>query len=66
VAKKAKRIGLLFSTAPVAKMIPPDRVEDIPDIESPDGYIFTDGCGLISPHLAQNLARRVGIVFRDR
>jgi len=66
VAKMAKRIGLLFSTARVAKVIPPDRVEDIPDIESPDGYVFTDGCGLISPHLAQDLARRLGIVFRDR
>lgn len=65
VAKKAKRIGLLFSTARVAKIVPPDRVEDIGDVESND-YIFTDGCGLISPRLAQELARKVGIVFRDR
>ncbi|GAB1319470.1 hypothetical protein MFIFM68171_09680 [Madurella fahalii] len=65
VAKKAKRIGLLFSTARVAKIVPPDRVEDIPDVESSD-YVFTDGCGLISPRLAQELARKVGIVFRDR
>jgi regulator of nonsense transcripts 1 len=65
VAKKAKRIGLLFSTAKAAMTISPDRVEDIPDIETAD-YIFTDGCGLIAPQLAQELARRVGIVFRDR
>lgn len=65
VAKKAKRIGLLFSTAKVAMTVSPDRVEDIPDIESAD-YIFTDGCGLVSPRLAQELARTVGIVFRDR
>lgn len=65
VAKKAKRIGLLFSTARVATTVSPDRVEDIPDIESAD-YVFTDGCGLIAPRLAQELARRVGIVFRDR
>lgn len=65
VAKKAKRIGLLFSTAQVATIVPPDRVEDIPDIESED-YVFTDGCGLIAPRLAQELARKVGIVFRDR
>ncbi|KAL2164903.1 hypothetical protein VTH06DRAFT_199 [Thermothelomyces fergusii] len=65
VAKKAKRIGLLFSTAKVAMTISPDRVEDIPDIETTD-YIFTDGCGLIAPQLAQELARRVGIVFRNR
>ena len=50
VAKKAKRIGLLFSTARVAKIVKPDRVKDIPDVESID-YIFTDGCGLISPHI---------------
>jgi regulator of nonsense transcripts 1 len=65
VAKKAKRIGLLFSTAKVAMTVSPDRVEDIPDIESAD-YIFTDGCGMIAPVLAQELSRRVGIVFRDR
>jgi regulator of nonsense transcripts 1 len=65
VAKKAKRIGLLFSTAKVAMTISPERVEDVPDIESAD-YIFTDGCGMIAPVLAQELSRRVGIVFRDR
>jgi hypothetical protein len=65
VAKKAKRIGLLFSSAKVAMAVSPDRVEDIPDIESAD-YIFTDGCGMIAPVLAQELSRRVGIVFRDR
>ncbi|KAK3903257.1 RNA dependent RNA polymerase-domain-containing protein [Staphylotrichum tortipilum] len=65
VAKKAKRIGLLFSTAKVATTITPDRVEDIEDIETAD-YVFTDGCGLIAPRLAQELARRVGIAFRDR
>jgi len=65
VAKKAKRIGLLFSTAKVARIINPDRVEDIGDVETAD-YVFTDGCGLIAPWLAQELARRVGIAFRDR
>ena len=65
VAKKAKRIGLLFSTAQAALTINPDRVEDIPDIEK-DDYVFTDGCGLIAPRLAQDLARRRGIVFRDK
>ncbi|KAK0662097.1 hypothetical protein QBC41DRAFT_307151 [Cercophora samala] len=42
--------------------IPPDRVKDIPDIETAD-YIFTDGCGLISPDLAQELARSALVVF---
>ncbi|KAK4196115.1 putative RNA-dependent RNA polymerase [Triangularia verruculosa] len=65
VAKKAKRIGLLFSTAAVTMNIHPDCVEDIPDVETTD-YIFTDGCGLISPDLAQELARRRRIIFRNR
>jgi hypothetical protein len=65
VAKKAKRIGLLFSTAQIATHVPSERCEDIADIET-DDYIFTDGCGLISPILAKELARKVRIVFRDK
>lgn len=64
VGKKAKRIGLLFSSAKTAMVIPPDRVEDIPDVETPD-YCFTDGCGLIAPSLAKELARRTRILFRE-
>jgi hypothetical protein len=64
VAKKAKRIGLLFSTASVAMDVHPNRCEDIEDVRTED-YIFTDGCGLISPHLAHELARKLGISFRN-
>lgn len=64
VQKKAKRIGLLFSEARAVMIVPPDRCEDIADIETAD-YNFTDGCGLISPHLARDLARRMGIVHRN-
>lgn len=64
VGKKAKRIGLLFSSTTAAMMIPPDRCEDIADIETAD-YVFTDGCGLIAPSLAQDLARRTRILFRN-
>ncbi|KAG4270545.1 hypothetical protein FPRO04_11414 [Fusarium proliferatum] len=64
VGKKAKRIGLLFSSSKTAMIINPDRCEDIPDIET-DDYVFTDGCGLIAPSLAQELARRTRIIFRD-
>ncbi|EXK24346.1 hypothetical protein FOMG_18917 [Fusarium oxysporum f. sp. melonis 26406] len=64
VGKKAKRIGLLFSSAATVMTIDPDRCEDIPDVES-DDYIFTDGCGLIAPKLANDLARRTRILFRD-
>jgi hypothetical protein len=65
VAKKSKRIGLLFSTAQMATIVKPERCEDIPDVETKD-YIFTDGCGLISPHLAHELVKKVGITFRNK
>ena len=64
VQKKAKRIGLLFSVAQVAMEVQPSQCEDIPDVETAD-YVFTDGCGLIAPHLARELSRRVGIMFRN-
>jgi hypothetical protein len=64
VAKKAKRIGLLFSSADMAVQLEPDRCEDIPDIQNKD-YIFTDGCGLISRHLARQLVQRRKIVYRN-
>ncbi|WYZ43622.1 hypothetical protein EsH8_VII_000058 [Colletotrichum jinshuiense] len=64
VQKKAKRIGLLFSTAHATVSVDPERCEDVPDVESAD-YVFTDGCGLIAPHLAKELARRIGIIFRN-
>ncbi|KAJ2897737.1 hypothetical protein MKZ38_004413 [Zalerion maritima] len=64
VGKKAKRIGLLFSVARAAMTVDPERCLDIPDIETPD-YVFTDGCGLVSPRLAKELARKVNIMFRN-
>ena len=64
-AKKAKRIGLLFSTAAMAMNLEPDRCEDIPDVATKD-YIFTDGCGLISKHLAKQLVQRANIRYRNR
>ncbi|KAK1728211.1 uncharacterized protein BDZ83DRAFT_609507 [Colletotrichum acutatum] len=63
VQKKAKRIGLLFSTARTTPSVEPRRYEDISDVETAH-YIFTDGCGLIFPHLSQELARRIRIVSR--
>lgn len=65
VAKKVKRIGLLFSTAHVVMDIDPARVKDISDIEDQD-YIFTDGCGFISRNLARMLTRKRPIVFRNQ
>ena len=65
VGKKAKRIGLLFSSAEVALDLPPDRCQDIDDVATKD-YTFTDGCGLISAQLARQLAQKRNIVFRDK
>ncbi|KPA36525.1 hypothetical protein FLAG1_10705, partial [Fusarium langsethiae] len=64
VGKRAKRIGLLFSSARTAMIVSPDRCQDIPDVETAN-YVFTDGCGLIAPSLAQELSRRTQIIFRD-
>ena len=65
VAKKAKRIGLLFSAAEIACDVPPDHCEDIADIVK-DDYIFTDGCGLISQRFVKTLVQRRNILFRNQ
>ena len=65
VGKKAKRIGLLFSSAEVTLSLPPERCQDIDDVVY-QNYIFTDGCGLVSIQFARLLAQRRNIVFRDR
>lgn len=64
VAKKSKRIGLLFSVAKTTINLDPSRCQDIPDIEAQD-YIFTDRCGLVSKHLAHELSRILKIAFRN-
>jgi hypothetical protein len=64
IAKKAKRIGLLFSSAHMVLNVQPERCEDIPDIVTKD-YIFTDGCGLISKALACLLVQKAHIAFRN-
>jgi hypothetical protein len=52
--KRAKRLGLLFSTADPLFEFPPEKVGDIPDIvASVTGECLTDGCGYISPKLAK-------------
>lgn len=64
VAKKAKRIGLLFSSCHAVINVADERYEDIDDIERL-GYNFTDGCGLIGPDTAKLLARKLSIVSRN-
>lgn len=64
VAKLAKRIGLLFSSAKTAVRLEPERCQDISDVVRND-YTFTDGCGLISKHLANLLIQRLDLRFRN-
>ena len=65
VAKKVKRIGLLFSTAEIACEVKAEFCEDIPDVVSKD-YNFTDGCGLISADFAKTLVKKRDIRFRNQ
>lgn len=59
----AKRIGLLFSEAPIDLQLDPQRTKDIPDIVVGD-EVFSDGCGLISRRLAVLLSKSKRIIFR--
>jgi RNA dependent RNA polymerase len=62
VAKKSKRIGLLFSEAELGLKLLEEHYEDIPDVER-DGHIFTDGCRLMSLDFATHIARLKKIIF---
>lgn len=65
VGKKVKRIGLLFSSAEMATTLAPDRCEDIDDITK-DGFVYTDGCGLISDQLVKRIVQQRSIVHRNK
>ncbi|KAF7338901.1 Rna-directed rna polymerase [Mycena sanguinolenta] len=62
-AKRAKRIGLLFSEAQLDYNLDPNFVKDIEDIKLGD-EVFSDGCGLISRYLAVQVAKSKKIIFR--
>jgi hypothetical protein len=64
VSKKAKRIGLMFTTAEMTMTLKPERIEDIDDVKR-GNYIYTDGCGFISLSLARQLAKKRNIVYRN-
>ncbi|KAG7440660.1 RNA-directed RNA polymerase [Guyanagaster necrorhizus] len=63
VAKRAKRIGLLYSESQLDFRLNPDLVADIPDIVS-GGVEFSDGCGLMSQRLAVQVGKSKKIIFR--
>ncbi|CAL1711823.1 unnamed protein product [Somion occarium] len=65
VAKRAKRIGLLFSEAKIDWILEPKWTADIEDIVV-NGENFSDGCGLISRKFAIQLSRHKRIIFRGK
>lgn len=66
VAKRAARIGLLFSTATPACSILDDQIGVVPDVER-DKYNFTDGCGFISTECALRITEKLNLqtVYKD-
>ena len=66
VAKRAARIGLLFSTATPACSIPDDQISVVPDVER-DKYNFTDGCGFISTECALRVTEKLNLqtLYKD-
>ncbi|KAI0268684.1 RdRP-domain-containing protein [Gloeopeniophorella convolvens] len=69
VAKRAKRIGLLFSGAEIDYNLDPRYVGDIDDLTTGDEN-FSDGCGLISRRLrhvrAMQISREKRIVYQGK
>lgn len=65
VAKKVKRIGLLFSSCNAVIQVPDHRYEDIDDIEA-SGYNFTDGCGMIGTSTARNLSQKMSVIIYNK
>ncbi|KAI6021731.1 hypothetical protein PISMIDRAFT_613287 [Pisolithus microcarpus 441] len=64
-AKRAKRIGLLFSAAEIDVQLDPKWVTDIPDIEN-SSTVFSDGCGLMAKRFAIQVSKAKKIVFRNQ
>ncbi|KAI6025546.1 RNA dependent RNA polymerase-domain-containing protein [Pisolithus marmoratus] len=64
-AKRAKRIGLLFSAAEIDVQLDPQWVTDIPDIEN-SSTVFSDGCGLMAKRFAIQVSKAKKIVFRNQ
>lgn len=59
VAKCAARMGQCFSSTYATVEVPPDEVEsEQPDIKR-NGYVFSDGIGMITPDLAMEVAEKL-------
>ena len=58
VAKRAQKITLLFSPFSRSLELKDDEFEVIDDVTSALGtYVFTDGCGLMSPEFAKEIQK---------
>ena len=56
VARRAQKISLLFSPFSLSLVLRDDEFDVIDDVTSTLGtYVFTDGCGLMSPELAKEM-----------
>ncbi|KIY70984.1 RdRP-domain-containing protein [Cylindrobasidium torrendii FP15055 ss-10] len=64
-AKRAKRIGLLYSESQVDYILNPILKEDIHDLQYGD-EVFSDGCGLMSRKLAIEVSKKKKIIFRGK
>ncbi|CAG8497276.1 1681_t:CDS:2 [Cetraspora pellucida] len=59
VAKYAARMGHCFSSTRAVSNLQVNEINEIPDIIR-NGYVFSDGIGKISPHLARTVAQVLG------
>ncbi|KAL3678732.1 hypothetical protein R1sor_021688 [Riccia sorocarpa] len=56
VAKYAARMGQCFSSTYSTLKVQPDEIVQIPDVKR-NNYVFSDGCGKISPTFAPEVAK---------
>ena len=66
IAKRAARIGLLFSTAKATCQLSDEDISLVEDIQH-NGYNFTDGCGFISKDCAEKVVQHLGLgnIYKD-
>ena len=62
VAKRAARIGLLFSTAVSACHVPDEHIGRVDDVKR-NGFTFTDGCGFISTECARKVTKSLKLEY---
>lgn len=60
VAKYAARLGQCFSTTFRTVALENSQIRIIPDVER-NGYVFTDGVGIMSHHLAATVATKLNL-----